>query len=213
MTFDDFKSATESWFQNRYNVGSAKLIIEQQANDKAQVTVAVMGRDGSLQLGERAPFWVDYSTDDALQNARICIQTKMLSRDERLGELLEADIDDPESGGMIDGFYTDFVVTEGDRIYLERFLQSSDLETRKEALIALMFGVKKDTGPKFGGYAMDALVLHFLGAIEDSDSQFTGHSVLSLLRHRGDEQARAILKLLENNPTWRKKFFLGKKDA
>jgi hypothetical protein len=122
---------------------------------------------------------------------------------ERRRELMEADIGDRRVAGRIDDFYTDVTVTESDRVYLERFLSSSDLEVRREALIGLMFGVK---GPKFTGYAIDALILQFLGTLEDTDSQFTGDSVLAELRKRGDQQAITILKLLESNEKWRRRF-------
>ncbi|MFZ0031448.1 MAG: hypothetical protein WAK84_06215 [Candidatus Cybelea sp.] len=69
---------------------------------------------------------------------------------------MEADVNDTATGGLIDDFYTDFTITDDDQACLERFLSSSDLGTRREALIALMFGVNKETGPKFTGYAVDA---------------------------------------------------------
>lgn len=130
----------------------------------------------------------------------------MLTKDERRRELMAADVDDPTSAKLIGDFYTDFTIAEDDRILLERFLKSPDLETRREALIGLMFGTNKDTDPRFTGYAVDALVLHFLRVIEDGESQFTGYSVLAELRNRGDEEATAILKLLESNRKWRRMF-------
>lgn len=71
----------------------------------------------------------------------------MDSKNERRRELMEADVNDPATGGLIDDFYTDFTITDDDQACLERFLSSSDLGTRREALIALMFGVNKETGP------------------------------------------------------------------
>jgi hypothetical protein len=205
MSFDEFVSAIKKWFEDRYINGTVELIIQPLANGEAQISITTPGNENSAP-GDPAPFRMAYSGSDALMNTRIAIENKMLSRDERRRELMEADINDPQSAGLIDDFYTDAAITEGDRSCLERFLRSSNLETRREALIALMFGVNQDAGPKFTGYAVHGLLLNFLGAIEDKDSQFTGASVLFELRARGDENAIAILKLLESNRKWREVF-------
>jgi hypothetical protein len=206
MTFDSYVTAMESWFQKDYGYRNVGLIIEQLANGEARVLLTGASNVDS-GLCDPAPFNVAYAAGDGLENTQLVIANKMLSRDERRRELMAADINDPESGGLIDGFYTDCSVVEGDRIYLERLFQSSDLETRREALIALTFGVNKDTGPQFTGYAMEALVLHLLGVIEDTDSQYTGVDVLAVLQSRGDLQAATILASLTGNDKWRRTFF------
>jgi hypothetical protein len=205
MSFDEFVSAVQKWFQDRYINGTVKLIIQPLANGEAKISMTAPGNEDSGP-GDPAPFRMAYSAGDALMHTRMIIENKLLSRDERRRALMEADINDPESAGLIDDFYTDAAITEGDWPCLERFLRSSNLETRREALIALMFGVNQDVGPKFTGYAVHGLLLNFLGAIEDRDSQFTGASVLFELRARGDENATAILKLLESNRKWRELF-------
>ena len=119
---------------------------------------------------------------------------------DRRRALLETSIKDPAAGGLIDDFYTYFSITEDDRECLERFLHSSNVENRREALLALIW----DT--TFTGYALDALLLHVIGVAEKSDAMFTGVSALSLLRQRGDIQAATILDSLEKNDKWRRTF-------
>jgi hypothetical protein len=127
------------------------------------------------------------------------------TKSERLQLLQTVDVDDPIAGGLIDGFYTDFYITEDDRQCLERFLKADNIENRREALIALMFSTGPD-GPKFTGYARDAIALHLLGILEDSEAQYTGLSVLVELRARGDTGATAPLESLETNTAWRRHF-------
>ncbi|MGC1381287.1 MAG: hypothetical protein WA814_09750, partial [Candidatus Baltobacteraceae bacterium] len=83
---------------------------------------------------------------------------------------------------------------------LERFLQSSNVENRRESLLALIW----DT--TFIGYAIDALLVHIMGVCEQSDAMFTGAAALLLLRERGDKQADTILSSLERNDKWRRTF-------
>jgi hypothetical protein len=118
-------------------------------------------------------------------------------------QLIEVDIND-EVGGWIDDFYTNFYVAEEDRKCLERFLQSSNVNNRREALLALI--LTGPTGPKYTGYALDALIVHLLGIVEDEDAQFTGVSLLAELRNRGDEEAQSILESLRKNAKWRRLF-------
>ena|GEM_PF-7010943 len=115
-------------------------------------------------------------------------------------ELAEISIDDPAAGGLIDDFYTNFNRTQDDRVCLERFLQSSNVENRREALLALIW----DT--TFTGCAIDALLVHVIGVSEDSDAMFTGVAALVLLRKRGDKQADSILSSLEKNDEWRREY-------
>ncbi len=207
MTFDDFTSLVQRWFQSNYSDRAAKLTIEPLSNGNAWISLTGVASD-DLTLYDPAPFKIVYSEDDALENTQLALANSMLTRNERLRELMMADINDPESGALIDGFYTDFPVIESDRIHFERFFQSSDLETRREALIALTFGVNKDSGPRFIGYAKEALILHILGVIEGSDSQYTGPAVLNTLHERGDTEATAILRSLRNNEKWRRRMFV-----
>lgn len=120
-------------------------------------------------------------------------------------KLWEAPIDDLNTAGLIDGFYTEFDIAEEDRSCLERFLSSSVLEVRREALIALIFSTGRD-GPKFTGYARDGLILHALGIVEDSEAMYTGVDILGALANRGDQEALAILESLERNDKWRRQF-------
>ncbi len=113
---------------------------------------------------------------------------------------METSINDPAAAGLIDNFYTDFNRTEEDRACLERFLQSSNLENRREALLALIW----DTA--FTGYAIDALLVHIIGVSEHSEAMFTGVGALALLRERGDTQAKSILCSLERNDKWRREY-------
>jgi hypothetical protein len=202
MTLDGFTAALEDWFRRRYGREAATVEVVLDRHGKAKISVI---REGS-KPHEPAPFYVDYSAGDALEISQTVIESKMLTKSERRYELIQADVDDPKTCGLIDDFSTDFTITESDRSCLERFLGSSYLETRREALLALMFGVNKEAGPKFTGYAIDGLVLQFLGVLEGSDSQFTGSSILAELRNRGDQEAVAILGLLENNDKWRRLF-------
>ena len=118
---------------------------------------------------------------------------------------MEVDVND-EVAGWIDDFYTDFYVAEEDRECLERFLQSSIVDNRREALLALVLATGP-AGPKYTGYALDALILHLLGVVEDEDAQYTGVSILAELRNRGDKQAQAILESLRKNEKWRRLFW------
>ncbi len=205
MSFSDFKKAVEEWFKRAHGNEGAKLDIQRSVDDRAEVTI-IRER---LTAHEPTPFRIVYATNDALENAQAVIETKMLTKEQRRSELMRADVDDPMSGGLIDDFCTDFTITEDDRTCLERFLPSQYSENRREALLGLMFGTNQKSGPRFTGYAIDGLILHLLGAIEDEDSQYTGHSVLAELRNRGDVEAAAILSLLENNAKWRQMFRLG----
>jgi hypothetical protein len=205
MDFEDFRTAITSWFKERYSGRTTELFVQHIAKSEAKLVIRVIN-NGRLGDDQPASFNVLYSSVSALQHAQINIETKMLTRDERRSQLMASDVDDPMSGALIDDFYTDFAVIEGDRVYLERFLHSSDLETRREALIGLTFGVNKDTGPRFVGYAKEALMLHLLGVIEETDSQYTGVSVLAVLEARGDEEAGAILESLGKNNKWRSAF-------
>ncbi len=117
---------------------------------------------------------------------------------------MEVDINE-EMGGWIDDFYTDFCVVDDDRECLERFLQSSNVDNRREALLALIFATGP-TEPKYTGYALDALMLHLLGIVDDGDAQFTGVSLLAELRNRGDKEAQSILDSLTKNEKWRRLF-------
>ena len=119
---------------------------------------------------------------------------------QRRRTLLETSIDEPAAAGLIDDFYTDFSITEDDRECLERFLQSSNVENRREALLALVC----DT--PFIGYAVDALLVHIMGICEHSEAMFTGASALLLLQQRGEKEATAILSSLEKHDKWRRKF-------
>ena len=129
----------------------------------------------------------------------------MSNRSVRRQELIEADIDSPLSAGLIDGYYTDFSILEEDRPVLERFLQSADVKVREEALVALIFSTGT-SGPKFTGYAVDALILHILGLVADSEAMFTGIAVLSELEARQDTKAAEMLESLGRNETWRRRF-------
>jgi hypothetical protein len=202
MTLDEFGAALKDWFRRRYGSEEATLQVQLDTDGKAKISIVKVGS----KLYEPTPFYIDYSTNDALQISQPVLEHKMLAKGERRSELMRADIKDPESCGLIDDFYTDFTITEDDRNCLERFLGSSYLDTRREALLALMFGVNKEAGPKFTGYAIDGLILHLLGVLEDTDSEFTGVSVLGELRNRGDKVAMAVLRLLETNEKWRRRF-------
>jgi hypothetical protein len=120
-------------------------------------------------------------------------------------ELVDVSVDDPDAAGMIDTYYTEFSLEDSDRSYLERFLESSHLGVRREALLGLMFSaVSKELS--YTGYALDGLILHLLGLLEDTDAQFTGAAVLGTLRNRGDKEAAKILDSLEKNKKWKRDF-------
>jgi hypothetical protein len=145
----------------------------------------------------------------------------------RRQELLGTPIDDPKSASLIDDFYTDFDVAEDDRACLETFLNSSVVEVRREALIALIFSTGRG-GPKFTGYALDALMLHVLAIVNGSEAlltsasaldrldvstlvnkmepMLTGVSVLTELESRGDKEAAHVLQSLAKNDEWRRRF-------
>ena len=124
----------------------------------------------------------------------------------RRQELSEASLDDPQSGRLIDDFYTDFAVEEDDRACLERFLNSSVVDVRREALIALVFSNRPE-GPKFIRYAVDALMLHALALVNDYDeATHTAVSVLRELKSRGDTEAARVLQSLSREQKWERRF-------
>lgn len=119
----------------------------------------------------------------------------------RRHQLFEASIDDPRSARLIDDYYTDFRVAEDDRECLERFLCSSDIDVREEAILALAYA------PGFTGYAQEALVLHVLGIVADLEAQYTGVSALVELESKGDREAARLLQSLLRNEPWKRTFF------
>ena len=77
---------------------------------------------------------------------------------------------------------------------------------RQEALIALIFSTGPE-GPKFTGYAIDALMLHVLAILNDYGEQmFTGVSVLKELQSRGDNEAARIVQSLSRDRKWKQTF-------
>lgn len=121
---------------------------------------------------------------------------------------MRAPVDDERTGGLIDGYYTEFNIIEEDRECLERFLTSKNVGVREEALLALMFSTGPG-GPKFIGYATDALILHILGVVEDNEAMYTGVSVLAELAKRNDPEAIRILRLLKKSDKWRARYSRG----
>ena len=138
---------------------------------------------------------------------------------------MEASTDNYSSAQLIDDYYTNFTITEDDRECFERFLDSTLVEVRREALIALLLSGPK--APKFTGYALDALTLQVLALIEEnaaiwrcldlaridpvalaakSEPAFTALSALVELEMRGDKDAASILQSLGRNERWRKTF-------
>ncbi|MGA8098162.1 MAG: hypothetical protein WB810_05830 [Candidatus Cybelea sp.] len=129
----------------------------------------------------------------------------MNNKQERQQQLKGAEIDNPASAKLIDDFYTDFPITEDDKPLLERFLASALVEVRREALIGLIFSTSPE-GPKFTGYAIDALILHGLSVVAKSEAVYTAVSILTELRARGDKEAERFLRSLGKNDEWRRRF-------
>lgn len=200
MTFDDFRSDLEAWFGARYAPTEAEIMIKQDDAGGASITIACRKPD----TPERVSFLIPWETkEDRLKWAQSVIERRTQTKAERRQQLMGVDINE-EMGGWIDDFYTDFRVAEEDRECLERFLQSSNVDNRREALLALI--LTGPAGPKYTGYALDALVVHVLGIVEDEDAQFTGVSLLAELRNRGDKEAQSILESLRKNKKWRRLF-------
>lgn len=201
MTFDDFKRELEAWFNAQYSPTDAEITITQDGSGLASVSLVCKKPD----TPEHPSFLVPWETTESLAWAQSAIERRTQTKAERRQQLLKVDVNE-EIGGWIDDFYTDFYVTEEDRECLERFLQSSDVNNRREALLALILATGL-AGPKYTQYAIDALILHLLGIVEDKDAEFTGVSLLAELRNRGDKEAESILESLKKNKKWRRLFW------
>lgn len=104
------------------------------------------------------------------------------------------------AAGLIETIWESCLIDAAMTSELERFLGSSDEETRNSALSALVLSAHKT------GYEADALALHYSGTRNDSDVALSGITYLIQMATLGSQIAARILKVLYEDTAWRAQY-------